>query len=68
MGLEAGTNNFAELITLRHLLHFSLGHQCHNLNIFGDSKIIINWFNSISTCHIHTQQYYQRSEPLQGRI
>lgn len=54
MGLVAGTNNFAELITLRHLLHFSLGHQCHNLNIFGDSKIIINWFNSISTCRIHT--------------
>ena len=42
MGLGAGTNNFAELITLRHLLHFSLGHHCININIFGDSKIIIN--------------------------
>ena len=54
MGLGDGTNNFAELITLHHLLHFSLGHQCFNLNIFGDSKIIISWFDSISVCHIHT--------------
>jgi len=54
MGLGAGTNNFVELITLRHLLHFSFGHQCYNLNIFGDSKIIINCFNSIYVRHIHT--------------
>lgn len=54
MGLGVGTNNFAELITLQHLLHFSLGHHCINLNIFGDSKIIINWFNNITACHIHT--------------
>jgi len=54
MGLCAGTNNFAELITLRHLLHFSLGHNCMNINIFGDSKIIINWFNNTTACHIHT--------------
>lgn len=54
MCLGVGTNNFAELITLRHLLYFSLGHHCINLNIFGDSKIIINWFNDITACHIHT--------------
>eukprot|EP00253_Pinus_taeda_P020420 PITA_20420 len=54
MGLGAGTNNYGELITLRHLLHFSLGHQCNILNIFWDSKIIINWFNGIASCHIHT--------------
>ena len=54
MGLGARTNNFAELTTLRHLLHFSLGHHCINLNIFGDSKIIMNWFNGIIACHIHT--------------
>ncbi len=42
LGLGGGTNNYAELITLRHLLHFSLGHKCINLQIFGDSKIIIN--------------------------
>ena len=31
MGLGGGTNNYAELVTLRHLLHFSLGHECINL-------------------------------------
>lgn len=50
MGLGEGTNNFAELITLRHLLHFALAHSCNNIQIFGDSKIIINWFNSINNC------------------
>ena len=54
MGLGAGTNHFAELITLSHLLHFSLGHHCINLNIFGGSNIIINWFNGITACHILT--------------
>ncbi len=54
MVLGAGNNNYAPLITLHHLLHFSLGHQCNILNIFGDSNIIINWFNGIFACHIHT--------------
>lgn len=53
-GLGAGTNNFGELITLRHLLHFALSHRCTSINIYGDSQIIINWFNNISTCHMHT--------------
>eukprot|EP00253_Pinus_taeda_P004922 PITA_04922 len=54
VGLGAGTNNFADLITLRHLLHFSMSHHISCINIFGDSKTIINWFNNISNCHIHT--------------
>lgn len=54
VGLGVGTNNFAELISLRHLLHFALSHQCNSINIFGDSQIIINWFINITTCHIHS--------------
>eukprot|EP00253_Pinus_taeda_P026822 PITA_26822 len=53
-GLGAGTNNFAELITLRHLLHFALRHHCANINIYGDSQIIINWINGSATCHMHS--------------
>jgi len=53
-GLGAGTNNFAVLISLRHLLHFAISHQCTSINIYGDSQIIINWFNEISICHLHT--------------
>lgn len=25
-----------------------------DLNIYGDSKIIVNWFNNIIVCHTHT--------------
>eukprot|EP00253_Pinus_taeda_P006389 PITA_06389 len=46
MGLGRGTNNFAEIISLRHLLHFALGHNCLHIHIFGDSNIIIDWFNN----------------------
>jgi len=54
MGLGTSSNNFVELITLRHLMHFSLGHNCMNIHIFGDSKIIIDWFNNIIVYHTHT--------------
>lgn len=54
MGLGTGSNNFAELITLPHLMHFSLRHNCMNIHIFGNSKIIIGWFNNITVCHTHT--------------
>lgn len=53
-GLGVGTNNFSELITLRHLLHFALRHHCISINIFGDSQIIINWINGTATCHMHS--------------
>jgi len=54
LGLGAGSNNYAELMTLRHLLHFALSHNCLNLNIYGDSKIVIDWFNNNAACHTHT--------------
>lgn len=54
MGLGFGSNYFAELITLCHLMHFSLGHNCMSIHIYGDSKIIIDWFNNIIACHTHT--------------
>jgi len=54
MGLSRGTNNYAELNILRLLLLFSLEKVCRKLEIFGDSKIIINWFNQLSNFHVHT--------------
>jgi len=38
LGLGEGTNTYVELITLRHLLHFSLGHDCINLQIYETQK------------------------------
>jgi len=54
MGLGDRTNNFAKLIMLRHFLYFALENGCHHIQIFGDSKLIINWFNQQSSCHMHT--------------
>lgn len=54
MGLGVGTNNFSELISLNNLLHFALAHSFNHLQIFSDSKIIINWFNKISAFHVHS--------------
>lgn len=54
MGLGMGKNNYAELISLTHLLHFSLAHACNHIQIFEYSKIIINWFNNISTSRMHS--------------
>lgn len=51
MGLGEGTNNYAELITLIHLLHFALAHDCTTIQLFGDSKININCFNNKNHCH-----------------
>ena len=38
-----GTNNFAELIALKLLLTLSLHHNYKQLQIFGDSQLVINW-------------------------
>lgn len=54
MGLGVGINNFAELLLLLHLLYFSLNQNCQKLQVFWDSKIVINWFNFIIACHVHT--------------
>lgn len=54
MGLGMVTNNFVELISIRHLMHFALNHDCRELQIFGDPNIIINWINLKTRCHTHT--------------
>lgn len=54
MGLGAGTNNLVELLSLCYILYFALNKNCIYFQVVGDSKIVINWFNCISTCHAHT--------------
>lgn len=57
LGLGPGTNNHAELITLRHLLYFALSKNCRQLQIFGDSKIVIDWVNYKSICHAYSLKH-----------
>jgi len=35
-------------------MHFALNHECRDLEIYGDSNIIINWINQKTSCHAHT--------------
>ena len=54
MSLGPGTNNYSKLNSLIFILIFSLEKRCNMIHIFGDSKIIINWFNNNAICHVHT--------------
>jgi len=54
VGLGRETNNYVELNSLRHLLVFAKEKHFHNLQIFGDSHLMINWINGIYNCHLHT--------------
>ena len=45
IGLGQGTNNFAELKALHHLLCWLSLKQLRQVQIFGDSKNVVNWFN-----------------------
>jgi len=49
-GLGEGSNNFAELMSLKMLLIFAAEKGCQNLALFGDSVNVINWVNGIQQC------------------
>jgi ribonuclease HI len=51
MGLGRGTNNFAELMSLKLILLFAREKELHHLQIFGDFIIVINWTNKQQNCH-----------------
>ena len=43
VGLGMGTNNFAEVMALKLLVHFAVEKDIKRIQIYGDSLIIINW-------------------------
>ena len=47
VGLGEGTNNYAELLSLKLLLIFAAKKGCQNINIYGDSMNVINWTRGI---------------------
>ena len=44
--MGTGSNNFAEIIDLKLLLTLALENHISNLQIFGDSQLVINWVTS----------------------
>jgi ribonuclease HI len=51
MGLGPRTNNFVELMALKLLLTFVGEKGISNLQIFGDSMVVINWIRKFQKCH-----------------
>ena len=47
LGLGTGTNSYEELMTLKLLLCFSNERNCRQLEVYGDSMVVINWMNKI---------------------
>ena len=69
MGLGGGTNNFAELMSLKLLLNFALEKGCNDLNILGDSMNVINWINQIQECrHLRLAHILQAIRLLLSRF
>lgn len=54
MGLGIGTNNFDELSSAYYIIKLVIEKDCHSLQIFGDSKIICDQINKITTYHTFT--------------
>ena len=50
--LGLGTNNFAEVMALKSLIHFVVEKNIKRLQIYGDSFIIINWDKRTQICHL----------------
>ena len=50
LGLEEGSNNYVELLSLKLLLIFATENGCRRLNIFGDSLNVINWIKGTQQC------------------
>jgi ribonuclease HI len=51
LGLGQGTNNYAELLTLKLLLTFAKEKDLRHIQIFGDSMIVVNWARKLQKCH-----------------
>eukprot|EP00253_Pinus_taeda_P030204 PITA_30204 len=54
INLVRGTNNYAELCTAKHIIHYAIQKHCRHLQLFGDSKIVCSWLNNTSQCHTFT--------------
>ena len=49
-GMGEGSNNRAELLSLKLLLIFAAKKGCNNIKVYGDSLNVINWTKRIQTC------------------
>ena len=58
--LGVGTNNFAELYSLKLLIRLALKKQIKHIQIFGDSMLVINWISGKFRVHnVQLAQFLQ---------
>lgn len=57
MGLGRGTNNYAEFLTAKFLIQYALHKHCTHLQLFGDSRLIVNWINKKHICNAYTLKH-----------
>ena len=50
MGLGSGTNNYAKLMASKLIPCLAIEINYRNLQIFGDSLVVINWINKTQRC------------------
>ena len=50
MGMGAGTNNFAEILSLKLLLIFAVEKGIKRLTVLGDSMNVVNWTKQTQAC------------------
>jgi len=50
IGLGEGSNNFAEILSLKALLAFALEQNVKDITIYGDSMNVINWTKGTQRC------------------
>jgi len=61
MGIEDCTNNCAEIIALWLCLFWARILHINDIRIFGDSRVIIDWFNHKSMIHTLSLQHWCRT-------
>ena len=50
MSFGFGTNNYAELLSLKILLGFAKNKNCQAIQVFSDSMLVINWIKGAQRC------------------
>lgn len=50
--LGLGSKSYVELLSMKLLFRFALEKGCRQLHIFGDSRVVVNWFNETVIFHM----------------
>jgi hypothetical protein len=69
MNCGSGTNTKGELLDFWCLLYFACNKNIAMLHLFGDSKVITEWFNHVNDLHvISLLPWMRRIKVLSGKF